>query len=491
MKNNKISLGLLVACILADNVAAETDAKQSSAKPNILFIFSDDQCFETIGAHGLTEIDTPNLDKLVNNGASFSKAYNMGAWGGAVCVASRSCMNTGAFVWRAQDAVKEVGKGKRKSWSQLLSDQGYETYMTGKWHVGGMNTKKVFDHQGTVRAGMPKQKSAGYNRPKDEADYEKGWKPWDKKQGGFWQGGKHWSEVLADESIGFIKSAAKKEKPFFMYLAFNAPHDPRQAPKEYIDRYPLDRIKLPKSYMTQYPDQNAKGVPIIRDEKLMPFPRTEYAVKVNRQEYYAIITHMDAQIGRILDALEASGKADNTWIIFTSDHGLSVGHHGLVGKQNMYEDGLCAPFIVVGPGVKAGQKLDTPIYIQDAMATTLDIAGDVPKSIEYKSVLPLLNGTAKKSYDSIYGAYMGTQRMILKDDWKIIAYPQLKKVKLFNIAKDPHEMTDLSNNPEYAAKLQELTQALEDTMDQMDDPMESLTKANAPEAPKKKKKGDH
>lgn len=466
-----VSLGLLVSTLLAAHVHAE--------QPNILFIFSDDQVYETIGAHGLTDIDTPNLDRLVNAGASFSKAYNMGAWGGAVCMASRSCLNTGVFLWRAQKAAKQVGAGKRQSWSQMLSDQGYETYMTGKWHVNSVSVPKIFDHSGTVRAGMPKQKPAGYNRPKDEADYENGWKPWDKKQGGFWEGGQHWSEVLADEGVGFIESAAKKDAPFFMYMAFNAPHDPRQAPKEYVDRYPLSRIELPKSFVPQYEDQGPQGVPIIRDEKLMPFPRTEFAVKVNRQEYYASITHMDAQIGRILDALEASGKADNTWIIFSSDHGLSVGHHGLVGKQNMYEDGMCAPFIVVGPGVQAGQKLNTPIYIQDAMATALDIAGDVPEGVDYKSVLPLLDGSASQNYDSIYGAYMNTQRMILKDGWKVIAYPKLNKVKLFNIDKDPLEMNDLSQNPEYALRLQAMTQLLEETMDEMDDPMESLAKANS------------
>lgn len=490
MKKKSFYLGIILSSLFAVSAHAEKPVQQAQDRPNILFIFSDDQVYESIGAHGLTDIDTPNLDRLVNQGTSFSKAYNMGAWGGAVCMASRSCLNTGVFLWRSQAAAKQISQGQRKSWSQLIADQGYETYMTGKWHVSGVSVPKVFDHSGTVRAGMPKQVPAGYNRPKDEADYESGWKPWDKKQGGFWQGGTHWSEVLANEAVGFIDSAATKDTPFFMYLAFNAPHDPRQAPKEYVDRYPLERIELPKSFVPQYEDQGPNGVPIIRDEKLMPFPRTEFAVKVNRQEYYASITHMDAQIGRILDALEASGKADNTWIIFSSDHGLSVGHHGLVGKQNMYEDGMCAPFIVCGPGVKAGQQLDTPIYIQDAMATALDIAGDVPESIDYKSVLPLLNGSATQSYDSIYGAYMGTQRMMMKDGWKIIAYPQLKKVKLFNLEKDPLEMNDLAQNPEYATRLKALTQLLEETMDDMNDPMTSLAKANYPK-PQKKSKNAH
>eukprot|EP00903_Cladosiphon_okamuranus_P003977 g3975.t1 len=406
-------------------------AKLNAAeKPNILFIFTDDQSYETIGAHGLTDIDTPNLDRLVKEGASFEKAYNMGSWVGAVCMASRAGMNTGAFLWKAETAAREVAKGERPAWSQRMSAAGYETYMTGKWHVAGVSAPNVFDHTTNVKAGMPKAVPGGYNRPKDEADYEKGWKPWDKKNGGFWEGGLHWSELQANDAISYLEDTGKSGKPFFLYLAFNAPHDPRQAPREYIDMYPLDRIKLPENFMEAYPDQGPKGVPVIRDEKLMPFPRTEYSAKVNRQEYYALITHMDAQIGRVLDSLEATGQAGNTYIIMTADHGLSVGHHGLVGKQNMYEDAVCAPFIVWGPGIAPGRKIDAPIYLQDAMATALDIAGvENMDDVDYKSVMPLLRGEVTKTHDRIYGAYIDTQRMILKDDWKIIVYPKLKPEK--------------------------------------------------------------
>lgn len=483
---DRIANRIVCALIVLAAVPVLEAAPLKGSKPNILFIFSDDQCYETIGAYGLTDIDTPNLDRLADEGASFSRAYNMGAWAGAVCMASRACLNSGSFLWNANTAAKECATNKRRSWSQLMSDQGYETYMSGKWHVGGLSVLKVFDRTGKVRGGMPKQKPAGYNRPKNEADYETGWKPWDKAQGGFWEGGTHWSEVLADESVAYLQEMADSDKPFFMYVAFNAPHDPRQAPKEYIDRYPLDRIQVPENFIPQYPDQCKEGVPVIRDEKLAPFPRTEFSIKISRQEYYASITHMDAQIGRILQALEESGKADNTWVIFSSDHGLSVGHHGLVGKQNMYDPAMRAPFIVWGPGVKAGTMIDTPIYIQDAMATALEISGQPkPETIDYKSVLPLLDGRAEKSYDKIYGAYIDTQRMILSGDWKLIAYPQLKKMKLFNLKKDPREMNNLAGNPEYAAKLQQLTALLEETMDEMDDPMTSLAKADFPKSKRK------
>ena len=144
--------------------------------------------------------------------------------------------------------------------------------------------------------------------------------------------------------------------------------DPRQAPKSYIDRYPLERIKIPKSFLPEYPFKNEIKCPHnLRDEKLAPMPRTKYSIKVNRQEYYAIITHMDEQIGRILDGLKSSGMEKNTYIFFTADHGLGVGHHGLLGKQNLYEHSTRVPFIITGPDIPKKKKISAPIYLQDAL----------------------------------------------------------------------------------------------------------------------------
>ncbi len=453
---------------------------KNNSKPNIIFIFSDDQSYETIGINGQQKVLTPHLDKLTKEGATFTHAYNMGSWAGAVCMASRGMLNTGSHLWHAKEELKKCSEGKRKSWSQLLSGAGYTTYITGKWHVS-TSVHKLFDHTKNIRAGMPKQTPKGYNRPKEGEDPAEAWYPWDTKNGGFWEGGKHWSEVLADDGIAFIEQASKEDNPFFMYLAFNAPHDPRQAPKEFVDKYPLESIALPSNYAPLYPDMGSEGVPTIRDEKLAPFPRTEYAIKVHRQEYFASITHMDAQIGKIMQALEASGKADNTWIIFTSDHGLAVGHHGLVGKQNMYEHSMRTPFIVKGPSVKKGSKINSPIYLQDAMATTLEIAGvKKPNYVEYKSLFPLLKNPNNTLYDVIYGAYMGTQRMLIKGDWKIIVYPLLKKTKLFHLSEDPQEENDLAALPAYQKKKEELLATLELTMDKENDPMRSIAEANYP-----------
>ncbi|WP_372845911.1 sulfatase-like hydrolase/transferase [Pontiella sp.] len=466
-KLNGIVLAQLVWCA---GLHAEAE------KPNVVFIFADDMSYETIHAAGMLDIDTPNLDTLVERGASFTHAYNMGAWGGAVCAASRSMLNSGRFVWQAQGGVKS-GVQEKRMWSQRMQDAGYQTYMTGKWHVPGAEAEDLFNVAQHVRGGMPKQTEAGYNRPKSPEDYETGWKPWETKYGGFWEGGTHWSEIVANDSLDYLAAAAQDDKPFFMYLAFNASHDPRQSPKEYIDRYPLERIKLPENFLPQYPYADKICGLNLRDEKLMPYPRTEYAVKIHRQEYFAIITHMDNQIGRILEALEKTGKADNTYIVFTADHGLSVGHHGLCGKQNMYDHSVRVPFLVVGPDVKPGIKIDAPIYLQDAMATSLELAGAPADGIDFKSLLPLLRGESDEHYPEIYGAYMNRQRMITKGDWKFVSYPTANVERLFNLKKDPNEMNDLAANPEYAAKLKQLREALTTLCLDLDDPLTKPSKA--------------
>lgn len=449
----------------------------ASEKPNFLFIFADDQSYETIGAHGNPEINTPHIDRLSDMGTSFTNTYNMGGWNGAICVAARTMMNTGKMVWRARAAEKELDQAAERGelWSQLLAKSGYETYCTGKWHVK-IDPKKIFDHHVHERPGMPVdawtgkmrgidkptpefiQSLDGYSRPMEgEPDV---WSPYERSFGGYWEGGKHWSEVLADDAAEFLENAARSEKPFFMYLAFNAPHDPRQSPKRFVDMYPLDEIKMPESYVPMYPYKDEIGCgPTLRDEALAPFPRTEFAVKTHRQEYYAIVSHMDEQIGRILEALDKTGKRDNTYIIFSADHGLACGNHGLIGKQNMYDHSLKPPLIVVGPDVPENEKRDALVYLQDIMATTLDLAGvNKPKYVEFNSLMPLIeNANAASPYEAIYGAYLDSaQRMIRVGNMKLIVYPEAKRVRLFNLKEDPQEIDDLATDPAQWSTIKDL-----------------------------------
>ena len=174
-------------------------------------------------------------------GLTFTHAYNQGSWSGAVCVASRTMLNTGRFLWHAQRVYETAETERREGrfWSEYMRQAGYDTYFTGKWHVPA-NAEAAFDNVVHVRPGMPNQTPAGYNRPQEgQADP---WTPWDPQFEGYWKGGRHWSEVLGDDAVAFIQQASGDSQPFFMYLAFNAPHDPRQSPREYVERYPLDKI---------------------------------------------------------------------------------------------------------------------------------------------------------------------------------------------------------------------------------------------------------
>ena len=447
-------------------------ARAEAGKPNVLFLFADDLTYEAVRAFGHTDIDTPNLDRLVRRGTTFRRCYNMGSWSPAVCVASRAMLITGRHVW---DAAAVHGKmdAERESgvlWPQLLSKAGYQTYLTGKWHIP-TDANRCFDEVGTVRQGMPATTPLAYNRPLEGQPDP--WRADDTDLGGYWQGGKHWSEVTAEDAIGFLSRSKASQKPFFMYVAFNAPHDPRQSPREYLERYPIERIALPRTFLPEYAHRDGIGCGKgLRDESLAPFPRTEHAIRVHRREYYALITHLDTQIGRVLDALEASGKAANTWIFFTADHGLAVGNHGLMGKQNMYDHSVRVPFIVAGPGVPQNEQSDRAIYLQDVMPTTLGLAGvEKPKHVFFHDLRPLLkDAQAPSPYPAVYGGYLQLQRSVTQDGWKLIHYPKIGVKRLFDLRKDPWEMRDLSEDTALAPQLDRLEQQLKQLQKDLGEP---------------------
>ncbi len=460
---------------LAIHLAAGT-LSATETKPNILFLFADDQAYDTLGPDDDPTVQTPHLDQLARQGAQFTHCFNMGSWTGAVCVASRTMLVTGKTLWRAHAANQTMRNLKKQNlaqqnafydslWPRRMRALGYETYFTGKWHIG-VPPQQLFDHVVHVRPGMPRDKRPiGYHRPiEGQPD---NWDPTDPKFGGFWQGGKHWSEVLADDAVNFLRHAGKKAaqgnaKPFFMYLAFNAPHDPRQSPQQFLDRYPLKNIATPIPFQPQYPHRTSGLLPKLRDEALAVYPRTEYAVKVHRREYYAIITHLDQQIGRILNELETQRLRENTWILYAADHGLACGHHGLLGKQNMYDHSLRVPFLIAGPQAKPGAQITQPILLQDLMATSLEIAGDSQREgIEFHSLLPLLADQDSNANTPIYAAYMNTQRAIRHNGWKLILYPQLKVKRLYHLAADRHEQHDLARQPQHQRKMKTLFASLQ------------------------------
>ncbi len=480
----------LLTCLLVGGCTPQTPepTPTDSSQPNFLFLFADDQAFDTIQAFGHAAVQTPNLDKLVNSGMTFTHAFNQGSWSGAVCVVSRAMLNSGRYIYHAREDIDRV-----PLWGETFSNAGYSTFLTGKWHNGDDTALRGFDKGMSIGKGMFETKGgpkgAGYRRP---TPTNQSWSPSDSTLLGHWSPnvkdivdgvlGKtmsgeyiadvHTSTLYANQAIDFLDNWEQSpDQPFMMYVAFNAPHDPRQAPQEYVDMYPLEDIELPPNYMPEHPfDQGERYT--LRDEILAPFPRTENAIKTHIQEYYAIISHMDHEIGRVLERLEALNIADNTYIIFTADHGLAVGRHGLLGKQNQYEHSIRVPLIVSGPDIASGASTDALVYLQSIYPTTCELAGiPTPSTVEFKSLLPLIEETADNSYDAIFGSYKDFQRMVRTRDFKLILYPEEDQVQLFDMNADPLEMTNLAKQAAYQdtmaalfGKLQSLQKEVGDTL---------------------------
>ena len=466
-----------------------SQASKKTKKPNFLFLFADDQTFRSINALNNPDVKTPNIDRLVRRGTTFTHAFNQGSWSGAVCVCSRAMLHTGRFIYHAQrnpinpQWARVKGGDYSESartpyWGETLGGAGYSTFATGKWHNTVESLKSSFQHIGPTGGGMfgsKKTKTADpYNRPREGNT----WSPSDESLTGHWRKQAdgsivHSSKLWADAAIGFLDDvASKNDDPFFMYVAFHAPHDPRQSPKEYVDMYPTDKIKIPTNYLPEHPfDQGERYT--LRDEKLGPFPRSEEAVKVHLQEYYAIITHADAQIGRVLDALDRSGKADDTIIIFSADHGLAVGQHGLMGKQNQYDHSIRMPLVLCGPGIERGRKIDSQVYLQSMFATTCEMAGvSVPDTVEFPSLVPLMDGRKKKVHKAIFGSYKSFQRMVRTRDYKLIVYPVADKVQLFDIKNDPWEKDDLAGDADYSGKIERLAGMLKKLQKEVGDTLD-------------------
>jgi arylsulfatase A-like enzyme len=445
---------------------AEHPVSRADRRPNIVILFMDDQTYRSIGALNNPEVQTPNLDRLVRDGTTFTHAFNQGSWTPAVCVPSRAMLISGLNLFHARERLERT-----PLWGEVLGQHGYATFMTGKWHNGSETLARSFQRVGPTGGGMYPSTADAYHRPAPGNT----WDPADTTLQGHWleENGRrvHSSERWADAAIDFLRDRAGwREQPFFMHVAFHAPHDPRQSPPEFLERYPRDAIALPPNFLPEHPFN--QGDNRIRDELLAPFPRTPEAVRLHRREYYAILSHADQQIGRILTALDTLGLADDTVVCFSSDHGLAVGQHGLMGKQNQYDHSVRIPLILAGPGIPRGQTVEALVYHNSLFPTACELAGvPIPPEVETRSLLGLITGTATEHHDAVYGAYKDLQRMVRTKEHKLIVYPEARRVQLFDLGNDPWETRDLAADTahdaliaELFARLRELQRALEDPL---------------------------
>ncbi|MFO0877713.1 MAG: sulfatase-like hydrolase/transferase [Gemmataceae bacterium] len=408
-------------------------------RPNILLLFADDQRADTIAAWGNPHIHTPHLDKLAGRGFRFRNAYCFGSNSGAVCVPSRAMLMSG----RSWLHVKHDLAGVR-TLPEVLRDAGYSTFATGKWHNGDASLRRAFPEARSVFLG-----GMSDHTKTPVADIVAG-KLTNKRQAE-----KFSSEQFADAAIGFLENHRGPE-PFFCYVAFTAPHDPRNPPEAYRQRYYQKPPPLPANFrpLPAFDNGFTKN---IRDENLAGYPRPESAIRDQLCEYYGLITHLDEQVGRILATLEKTGRARDTIVIYTADHGLALGSHGLLGKQSLYEHSMKPPFIVAGPGVPAGGSSDAFAYLFDLFPTLCDLArAKTPEGLAGQSLRPVWTGEKKSLRDTVFLPFGNLMRSIREGPWKLIVYPPIGHRELFHLEKDPHEVRNVAEEQANAATVERL-----------------------------------
>jgi arylsulfatase A-like enzyme len=416
-----IAVIVLLACVPAYSQTLSEPANPGSKKrPNILFIIADDQSpFDMKTYNPDSILDMPVLDKLAADGMVFDGAYHMGSFAGAVCSPSRHMIMTGRTLWHipqsknpnVRDPKMVPANQEENSIPAIFNRAGYDTMRTCKTGNSFEAANQKFDvrHDRLCNQGNDKNGSAWY----------------------------------AERVLEFLnkRQAEKDEDPFLIYYGFTHPHDPRNGKPEFLKKYgavnKVERSKLPMpnpraprlplNWLPKHPFDH--GHMSVRDEVRVDGiwnKRDERTIRNERGRVYACTENVDVQIGRVLKKLEEMGELENTYIFYTSDHGMAVGRHGLQGKQNLYEHTWRVPYIVKGPGIKPGRAQGN-IYLLDTLGTLCDLAGiPAPETVESRSFRAVLEGKEETVRDTLYGVYCGGSkpgmRSVRKGDWKLLKY---------------------------------------------------------------------
>ena len=436
--------------------------------PNILFLFTDDQRFDTIGAlgnpgvPGAAAVATPNLDRIVERGTAFTHAHIPGGTSDAVCMPSRAMLHTGRNLFHIEGAGEEIPRAHTLL-GEHLARHGYQTWGTGKWHNGSASFNRSFQGGSSIFFGGMQDH---WNVPAfdyDPSGAYPGTLPqvpnwyWSnevsERQGDWIRAGVHSSQLFCDAAVERLEEQ-DADVPFFMYVSFMAPHDPRTMPAEYLRRYDAEQVALPPNFAPRHPFDN--GALDDRDEMLAAHPREEAEVRRHIAEYYAMIAHLDAEIGRVLDALERRGLAGDTIVVLAGDNGLAVGQHGLMGKQNLYEHSVRVPLVFAGPGVPRGERRAAPAYLLDIFPTLCELAElPTPDTVQGRSLVPALASATWQPREQLYLAFLDMQRAIKDGRYKLIEYALegSAATQLFDLQEDPWEMRNLADDPAHRERL--------------------------------------
>ena len=447
-------------------------------KPNILFFFTDDQRFDTVNSLGNPGVHTPAMDRLAARGTAFTRAHIPGGTSAAICMPSRAMLHTGRTLFHLDGAGEDIPRD-HVLMGEHLKRCGYRTWGTGKWHNGASSFARSFtDGAEIFFGGMddhwnvpvfdydPQGRYEGTLPQCPDAFHSNALKV---RRGDRVSAGRHSSELFGECAADWLESYEGTD-PFFMYVSFMAPHDPRTMPQAYLDLYDPEQIPLPGNFQGGHPFDN--GDLKVRDEVLEDFPRDPFKVRRHIAEYYGMITHLDAQMGRILDVLDDRDMTDNTIVVFAGDNGLAVGQHGLFGKQNMYEHSVRVPLMFAGPGIPRGVRRSSYAYLLDIFPTLCELAGiDTPESVEGTSLASAMADPGVRPRTSLYAAYQQWQRMVKDDRFKLIEYvvDGRRTTQLFDLERDPLECHNLAGDPSEQDRLGALRDLLFQWRDDWDD----------------------
>ncbi|WP_372772911.1 sulfatase-like hydrolase/transferase [Mangrovibacterium sp.] len=456
--------------------------KEPPKQPNFLFVLVDDQSPFDLKAYDPNSIlETPNIDKLAQGGMVFEGARHMGSMNGAVCTPSRHQIMSGRTVWHLPASAGKT--------PEIICPDSLELQTIGA----------VFN-----RAGYATMRTCKKGNSYADANNQFAVVHDATKRGGTEESGSAWHAKQVLNYLGEREKLTEKQ-PFFIYFGFSHPHDTRNGTPELLEKYgavnhtdtsslpPVNpkQPPLPANYLPAHPFFH--GHPGLRDEEKVSGVwknRDEQTIRNEVGREFACDENIDIQLGKVLKKLEEMGELDNTYIIYTADHGIAIGRHGLQGKQNLYEHTWRVPFIVNGPGIKAGTRVEGNVYLLDVLPTVCDLAGiEIPATVEGKSFKPVLEGTETTIRDVMYGVYCGGtkpgMRSVKKGDWKLIKYDVMdgavQETQLFNLAENPNEYlpehgktgemeTNLADNPKYAEKRKEMEALLLEQMEIHDDP---------------------
>lgn len=447
------------------------------SQPNIIILMADDHRFGAIGSNLEPQVITPTLDQLIKEGSSFERAYTMGGLTAAVCVPSRACLMTGVHTFDAvcsrqvdDNPMLQTLNPEMQLLPEVFRNAGYETFGTGKWHNDPSSFNRAFSGGDAIFFGgmgdhfrLPIHEydpSAAYTAPTGTTS------------------GIHATDVFVEAGKDFLRRQ-DETRPFLLYMAFTAPHDPRTAPIQFAEYYSpveIDITNFPNLF-PEHPFDN--GDLKVRDELLAPLPRQQTKTREHLAEYYAMISHMDKGIGDILDCLSETGLAENTLVLYMSDHGLSLGQHGLMGKQNMYEHSLRIPCIWSGPGIPAGVRSRRLVQHTDILPTLCNLTGVKPP--HGLSGVPLFDSgleTTQQGRAAALAVYKNIQRCVIESDLKLIQYYKIQSGKaeltfeqLFHLEDDPFETNNQSFSPSFQTDLSRLQEVLKTLQEECKDPL--------------------